>query len=63
MINMKALVSFIEPHESGFRVAQVENDENVFAVAEGLEWISCPDFIVADRYYFDQSTQQFVEVT
>lgn len=56
---MKALISKIEPVESGYRVAQVEQDDAIFDVAEGLEWISCPDEIVADRFWFDPLTRNF----
>ncbi len=57
MINMKALISTIEPRETGYRVAQVEQDENIFAVAENLFWVDCADDVVADDFWFDPSDQ------
>lgn len=56
---MKALVCKNEPVETGYRVAQVESDENIFPVAEDLEWITCPDE-VTDHYWYDPQTQQFI---
>lgn len=57
MIKMKALISSIEPRETGYRIAQVESDENVFSVAEGLFWVDCYDNVVADQYWYDPITQ------
>jgi len=56
----KALISTIEAitnfdGSTGFRIAQVENENNIFEVAEGLYWIDCNDDVVADLYYFDTS--------
>lgn len=59
---MKALISTIEPRETGYRVAQVESDDSVFGVAEGLFWTTCPDNIKQDEFWFDPSTNTFVEV-
>lgn len=50
---MKALISKIEPRETGYRVAQVEPDANVFAVAEALFWTACADDVVADKFWYD----------
>lgn len=70
MRKMKALISTIEPRETGYRVAQVEQDANIFDVAEGLFWVDCVDDVVADLFWFDPkdstikpvivSTQQIV---
>lgn len=57
---MKALVS---PNEvrtyeengvtlEGCRVAQVEQDANMFPVAEPLFWADCPDNCVADQWFY-----------
>lgn len=59
----KALISTIEPREffdgsTGYRVAQVELEENTFAVAEGLYWVDCADDVVADQFYFDTTTNE-----
>jgi hypothetical protein len=53
VMNMKALISTVEPRETGYRVAQVEQDENIFAVAEGLFWVDCADDVVADQFWYD----------
>lgn len=54
---MKALISTIEPCETGYRVAQVEPDVNVFAVAESLFWLDCSDDVVADQYWYDPADE------
>lgn len=54
---MKALISKIEPRETGYRVAQVEPDENVFAVAVDLFWTDCPDDCVADEWFYNPETE------
>jgi len=57
---MKALISSIEPRESGYRVAQVAADNETFVVAEGLFWVDCADDVVADQFYFDPIAQQII---
>jgi hypothetical protein len=55
---MKALISTIEPRETGYRVSQVE--EQSFPVAEPIFfWVDCDNTIVADRYWFDPSNNSF----
>ena len=49
----KALISTVEPRESGYRVAQVEDAANVFEVAAGLMWVDCADNVVADQFWYD----------
>jgi hypothetical protein len=45
------------------RVAQVEPDQNsTFPVASPLEWIQCPDGVVADQWYYNTSTLAFVQI-
>jgi len=56
-MNMKALISTIEPRETGYRVAQVEQDANIFAVAEDLFWVDCADDIVQDLFWYDPTDQ------
>lgn len=51
--NMKALISSIEPIQTGYRVAQVEQDANIFDVAEGFFWVDCADDVLADQFWFD----------
>lgn len=57
-MNMKALISSIEPVQSGYRVAQVEeNNDNIFEVAEGLFWVSCAANVVADQFWYDPADE------
>lgn len=56
-MNMKALISTTEPRETGFRVAQVEQDANIFPVAEGLFWVPCANDVVADQFWYDPVDQ------
>jgi hypothetical protein len=49
----KALISSVEPRESGFRVAQVENASDIFEVGGALEWVDCADNVVADQFWYD----------
>ena len=53
----KALISTIEPRESGYRVAQVEDAANIFGVADTLFWVDCADDVVADQFWYDPSDQ------
>ena len=54
----KALISTVEPRETGYRVAQVilENDE--FPVASELFWMQCSDSVTADQFWYDPVDQQ-----
>ena len=54
---MKALISTIEPRETGWRVAQVEPDDKVFPVASDLLWVDCADDVVADQFWYDPATE------
>lgn len=54
---MKALISTIEPRETGYRVAQVTYDDQVFEVADVLFWVDCADDVIADQYWYDPSDQ------
>lgn len=63
----KALISTWEPREfsdgsKGYRVAQVELEENMFGVAEGLYWTDCADDVVADQFYFDTTLNEIKPV-
>jgi hypothetical protein len=53
----KALISSVEPRESGYRVAQVEDVANIFEVGVGLEWVDCADNVVADQFWYDPSDE------
>lgn len=54
---MKALISPIEPRETGYRVAEV-HDEG-FEVAEPLFWVDCGSDVLAHQVWYDPSDQQF----
>jgi hypothetical protein len=49
----KALISTIEPKESGYRVVQIEDAENIFEVNPYLIWVDCADNVVADKFWYD----------
>ena len=53
VIGMKALISKIEPVESGWRVAQVVMDGHEFPVAADLFWSPCSEDVVADQFWYD----------
>jgi hypothetical protein len=57
VMNMKALISTTEPRETGYRVAQVEPDADIFPVASTLFWVDCADDVVADQFWFDPVDQ------
>jgi hypothetical protein len=55
---MKALISTNEKCNSGYRVAQVESNQNTFPVAEPfMFWVNCADNVVADKFWFDPADQ------
>ena len=56
-MNMKALISSIEPREAGYRVAQVVQDEDTFPVASDLMWVDCADDVVADQFWYDPADE------
>ena len=47
----EALISPQEPRETGYRVAQVEQQE--FEVSTPLFWVDCTDGVVADQFWYD----------
>jgi hypothetical protein len=48
---MKALISPIEPRETGYRVAEVGAAD--FPVAPPLFWLDCAADVVADQFWYD----------
>lgn len=46
---------------TGQRVAQVEDVQNIFDVGFPLYWRECSDAVVADQFYFDPATNEFLE--
>ena len=54
---MKALISTIEPRQSGYRVAQVVDDGIIFPVSDELFWIDCADDVIQDQFWYDSADQ------
>lgn len=52
---MKALISPIELRQTGFRVAQVA--DNQFDVASPLFWVDCSNDVKADQFWYDPSDE------
>ena len=50
---MQALISTTEPVQTGYRVAQVEPDADIFPVADTLFWTPCADDVVQDKFWYD----------
>lgn len=57
---MFALISPVEPVETGYRVAQVA--ENTFEVALPLFWIECSSDIVADKFWYNPEDEKLYPV-
>ena len=53
----KALISTLEPRETGYRVAQVEPADQIFNVADWLFWTDCEDNVIADLFWYDPKDQ------
>lgn len=53
----KALISTIEPKETGYRVAQVVNQGQTFSVSNELFWVDCADDVVQDEFWYDPLDQ------
>jgi hypothetical protein len=51
----KALISPIEPRETGYRVAWVNDVEIEHAMP--LFWVDCSDDIVQDQFWYDPETK------
>jgi hypothetical protein len=58
-MSRKALISMNERRESGYRVAQVVDENQTFKVHPSLVWIECSDDIVADHYWYDNVNNTF----
>lgn len=56
----KALISPQESVESGYRVAQVE--ENAFEVAEPFFWVECEDDVIANLFYYDPVSHKIKKI-
>ena len=55
---MKALISILEPREQGYRVAQVE-PEVIFNNTSEIYWVDCPDYVIADKYWYSLADNTF----
>lgn len=51
----QALISPIEPRETGYRIAQVVQQS--FDIASPLFWVTCSDDTVADQFWYDPSSE------
>jgi hypothetical protein len=56
-MSKQALISPLEPRESGYRVAQVEPDGQTFEVGAPLFWTPCADDVVADQFWYNPDIQ------
>lgn len=59
---MKALISTFEPRETGYRVAEVLEDNLIFDVAPDLFWTDCADDVVADEFFYNPETSQILPI-
>jgi hypothetical protein len=53
----QALISKIEPRETGYRVAQVVPVNETFPVAVDFFWVTCADDVVQDKYWYDPADE------
>jgi hypothetical protein len=54
---MKALISSIEPRQTGYRVCQVCENDKIFPVADSMQWVDCDDTVKADMFWYDPADQ------
>ena len=69
---MKELISTIEPRQfvdantditvSGYRVAQVAEDDMTFGVNESFFWTDCSSDVIADQFIYDKDAKQIVKI-
>ena len=53
----EALISTIEPVQTGYRVAQVESTGQTFPVSSEMFWTPCADDVVQDAFWYDPADQ------
>lgn len=54
----QALISTIEPRNTGYRVAQVvDSKADTFEVADTLFWADCADDVVVDQFWYNPDNQ------
>lgn len=59
---MQALISTIEPCETGYRVAQIVAERDTFPVSIELFWTPCADDVVADQFWYDPFDQTIKQI-
>jgi len=59
----EALISTIEPRETGYRVAQVVFTGEIFPVSIEMFWTPCADDVIADQFWYDPSDQQIKPIS
>jgi hypothetical protein len=57
----KALISPIEPYESGYRVAEVKNETHEMAAP--FFWVDCSDDVIADQFWYDPNDETFKQIS
>lgn len=57
----KALISPLEPRETGYRVAEVAASS--FEVCLPFFWADCGDDVAADQFWFDPQDETFKPIT
>jgi len=53
----EALISTIEPCQTGYRVAQVEPTGQTFPVSDQMFWVDCADDVEQDKFWYDPADQ------
>ncbi len=56
----QALISPMEPVQTGYRVAEV--CDQCFEVAQPLFWVTCSEDVVADLFWYDPIDQSLLPV-
>jgi hypothetical protein len=59
----EALISTIEPRETGYRVAQVVAEGETFPVSTELFWTLCTDEVVKDEFWYDPADETIKPLT
>ena len=59
---MQALISINELVKYGYRIVQVESDNKIFPVAQGLFWYPCDEDIIVDKYFYDPATTKLIKI-
>ena len=58
----KALISKIEPRESGYRIVQIENESDIYTMSEDFFWIDCEENINPTDFWFDPKDNSFKHI-